>query len=474
MTTNSTDESPAQTSPVLSGNLRRTVLWLSLPVLMEQFLSFLVGFYDTFLAGKIDANATTAIGLAAYIGWLVSMLFGLVGAGTTALVSRTWGAGEFEDSNRIANRSMALAAVSGVFLYGLIYTIAPLIAMLLSMNETTSAMTVRYLRIDGLGHLFTGVSLVGAATLRGAGNMRVPMIVLGTVSVLNVILSTAFVYGIGPVVISGEPLWLISPMGIDGIVMGTILARLAGGLLMIWVFCRGIMGFQLKLKELRLRGETVRRILRIGGPAAIDGAIMWGGQFLFLIVISHLGTHGELDSNIFAAHIIGIRVEAITYLPATAWGFAAATMIGQSLGAKDPKRAIAAGHEAVLQCGLLGCAITAIFFFGAEGIFSLMHREAAVREIGVPAFRLLAFFQIPLIVSIIYVNALRAAGESRFPMWITVIGVLLFRVPLAWLFGIYFEGGLIGAWVGMYADMTVRGVLSTLRYISGSWTKTKV
>jgi Na+-driven multidrug efflux pump len=266
---------------------------------------------------------------------------------------------------------------------------------------------------------------------------------------------------------------LIPPIGIDGIVLGTVIARFSGGALMLAVLAKGLGGLKLDRRELALRGDTVRRILRIGIPAALDGSITWGGHLLFLVIIANLAS-GSLKNTIFAAHMIGIRVEAITYLPAVAWGYAAATMVGQSLGAGDPARAVRAGHEAALQCSLLGALITAIFFFGAGDIYELMHDEALVGAAGVPAFRLLAFFQIPLVLSIVYVFALRGAGDTRFAMGVSVFGVLCLRLPLAWYFGIVRDGGLFGAWIGMCADMAFRAAAILAWYVRGRWMHVRI
>ncbi len=460
-------------SKLLTGDLRQTVFLLALPVLCEQFLSFCVGFYDTFLSGRIGSQATSAIGLAAYVSWLASMLFALVGTGTTALVSRHWGAGEFDDARRITNRSIALAAVLGTAVYGLIFFAAPLFAHLLDMGEETRRIVVRYLRVDGFGHIFTCFSLIGAAALRGAGDMRSPMFILGLVSILNVILSSAFVYGIGPLPAWGINGTVIPKLGIDGIVLGTVLARSAGGTLMLIALSRGISGLKLSRRELKLKGNSVSRILKIGRPAAAEGMMIWAGQFVFLIIISHLG-QGKFQTATFAAHVIGIQVEAITYLPAVAWGCAAATMIGQSLGAQNRDRAVQAGHAAVIQCTLLTVAIGTVFFFGAPTIYHFMHRDELVHQIGIPAFRMLAFFQPPLAISIVYVFALRGAGDTRYPMLINTIGVYAIRVPLGYFCGITLELGLVGAWLGMCGDIAVRAVLVWLRFVRQRWLEIRV
>ncbi len=450
-------------SEILTGQLRGTIFWLALPVLCEQFLNYCVDLTDTKLSGLISKEATSAIGVAAYVSWLASLIFGLVGTGTTALVARTWGAGDFPLANRVMNRSLSLATLIGFAYCGMIYLAAPLVASLLNLNENASAIAIHYIRVDGVGNILTSISLVGAAALRGAGDMRSPMIVFGLVNVLNISTSCLLVFGWG----------LVPAMGVKGIVYGTLIARISGGMLMLLILHHGLNGLKISLPQWRLRGQTVRRILQIGGPAALEGMITWGGHFLFLMVIARLAT-GEEGSAIMAAHMIGVMVEAISYLPAVAWGIASATMIGQSLGAEDKQRAHDVGHEAVKQCGVLAITIGLVFFFGAGWIYQGMHKDPLVHQAGVPALRLMACFQIPLVCSIIYTYSLRGAGDTKYPMIISAVGVICVRVPVAYLFGIVLGGGLFGAWIGMGVDVAIRSILASVRYQRGHWLNTRV
>jgi len=450
-------------SQILHGNLRKTLFLLALPVLGEQLLNTCVGLFDTYLAGNISKDATAAIGLAAYVGWLASMMFSLVGTGTTALVSRFWGAGDKEQANKVANRSIALAVVIGAVLYGFMYALAPALARLQNMQGETYVIVVRYLRIDSLGYMFTSLTLVGSAALRGTGDMRTPMLLLAVVNVLNAVVSSALVFGFGPV----------EPWGVDGIVAGTVAARVTGGVLMLLLLSVGVHGLKLHLSELKVRGELVWRVLRIGLPTSVEGAILWSGHFVFLMIIARL-FDGDQGKAAYAAHIIAIRVEAFSYLPAVAWGIAAATMIGQSLGAGEKVRARLVGHEAALQCGIFSICFGLLFYFEARWIFDLMHKEKMVGDVGVPAMQLLSFFQPPLVLSIVYGACLRGAGDTRWPLIFTIMGALFCRIPLAYLFGIHLEGGLIGAWVGMCGDMTLRALLNGIRYTRGKWVETRV
>jgi MATE family multidrug resistance protein len=443
---------------VVSGGVHATMFALALPALLEQLLTFFVGFYDTWLSGEISAAATDAVGLATYVDWLGGMLFRLVGIGAAAIVARHWGAEEFDDANRTCNRALALASVMGLAVSGFMYVAAPLFTMLLGMQGESREIAIHYLRVDSICYFFLSFTFVGGAILRASGDMRTPMLIYALVGIVNVFAATAYVYGFGP----------IPKFGVNGIVLGTVTARIFGGLLIVAGFARGFGRLRLVMREWRLRGEMVARIMRTGVPAAADGALTWAGIFLFLVVVAR-GTGGVADDVALAAHFVGIRVEALTYLPADAWGFAAAAMVGQALGAGDPARAKRAGHAGALQCSLLAGVMTVAYFFAAEPIYHFMHKDPQVVELGIPAFKLLALFQIPLVVGTVYVHALRGAGDTRFPLWINLIGIFLVRLPLAYLFAVVLNGGLFGAWIGMCSDLGVRAILAAARYVRGRW-----
>jgi Na+-driven multidrug efflux pump len=289
------------------------------------------------------------------------------------------------------------------------------------------------------------------------------MLILGCVNVLNMILASALVFGFGP----------IEPRGIDGIVAGTVTARACGGALMLVVLARGVSGLKLVPALMLPHGDDVRRILRIGLPAALDGAMMWSGQWLFLMIIARLGDPAEGQAYT-AAHMIGMDAEALTYLPATAWGYAAATLIGRNLGARNPATAKRLGNEAARQAVLVAILGAAVYLIGAEAIYAVMTPERAVRAIGVPALRFLSWYQIPLAVMVVYIHGIRGSGDTRSVLALNVLGIFAIRLPLAYLFGIHWRWGLIGAWSGMCADVTVRAAIATVYFARGRWAKTRV
>ncbi|GMV98525.1 MAG: MATE family efflux transporter [Phycisphaerae bacterium] len=457
---------PAADNLLLTRPVGAALTWLALPVLGEQTLLMLVGLVDTFLAGTVGKEATAAIGLASQVGWLANLLFGFIATGATALVARHAGMGRRERSNHFSNQALAAAAIMGALTYALIAGSAPLLPRMLRWDAEPARIAVQYLRIDSAGYLLASMTAVAAACWRGMGDTRTPLYVMVVVNVVNVYVSAALRFGI----------WPMPAVGVVGIAIGTLTARLLGGLIVIGLLLRGQSGIRFRRQELRFRADSMRRLLRVGAPAGLDGTFLWLGQLGFLLIISRLAA-GAAQSATVAAHYVGIKVESLSYLPAFAWGTAAATLVGQSLGAGDRDRARRSGHLAAMHCAALCLCMGTFYFLGARWIFACFNTTGdyeAVAAIGVPAMRALAFFQVPLALMIVYTNALRGAGDTRYPLLFTLIGMVIVRLPLAYFCGIVLEGGLIGAWVGMFADMTARAVLSTWRFASGRWMRVQV
>jgi putative MATE family efflux protein len=380
------------------------------------------------------------------------------------LVARAYGAGDRAAGNLIANQACMLALLAGTCAAIALFALAPPFAMWLKMRGETYDIAVRYLRIDALGYVIWAMSLVGAAALRGAGDMRASLKVLAIVNLLNVVLSPTLVNGWGPA----------PRLDVDGIVVGTLCARVGGGLLMLLILLRGRSGLRLRLGHMRPRVEPIRRIMRIGLPAAADGAVMWGGHFLFLMIVGLLGTGDSAANPAFAAHIVVTRILAFTYLPASAWSAACATMIGQALGAQDAPRARRCGHEGVVQCGLLTALVGLMFVIFAAPLCGLLNKDVDVIALAVPVLMLSGFFQPLLSTSIVYQGSLRGAGDTVFPLVFSTIGLLLIRVPFGYLLGITLGGGLFGAWIAICVDTAIRAAMALIRFSRGRWTELRI
>ena len=432
-------------------------------MLGEQFGTFMIAMVDTVLAGQISKEATAAVGTAAYMGWFFMVAFQLLAIGSAALVARLFGERKIETAERALNQAVLSAAVLGAILSIAVYNAAPLLAGALMQTQVSYELCVTYLRIDALGFLLASVHYIGAAVLRGGGDTRTPMAVMLIVNVINVFLSLALVYG-----------WFGPELGVLGIAIGTVVAKSVGGLLMCGVLAAGKLGLRLRLSLLRPDFALIWRMARIGLPSFAEAMVMWWANFFFMMIIGRKIAAGDLATVNLSTHMIAIRLEGITYLPAMAWMTASATIIGQYLGAGQPDKARRAGHIAAFQGAMLTTGVGVVFFLFADAIFAGMTRDPQVREVGVPAFRIMALIQPFLAMGIIYSGSLRGAGDTRWPMVITFFTSVCIRLPGAYIGGVLLDGGLIGAWCGMWADNIIRFLLMLTRYTFGGWQRIKV
>jgi putative MATE family efflux protein len=444
------------------GTLNRQVFVLALPMLGEQFVNFCVGLVDTFLAGQVGKEATAAVGTGGYLSWFVTLGFALVGTGAAALVARSFGAGDGRTANRAANQAFVLALALGVAMAGLVWGLAPLLAGFLTRTPAAAGMMITYVRIDAFGLALYSAVLVCGGVIRAAGDTRTPMAIMVIVNIINALVSATLVFG-----------WLGPSLGVKGIAIGTVTARLLGGLLLTVVLLKGLRGLRLKWASMRPDWEIIRRMLHVGAPAGAEATLMWIAQIGFIKIVAHTAT-GEAATVNYAAHMIAVRMTAITYLPAAAWMTAAATLVGQYLGAKQPDRSARAAHVAAIQGGVLTTAVGVAFFLLADVIYAIMSQDALVREVGAQAFRVGAFIHPFLCMGIIYSGALRGAGDTRSTMMFSLIGGLVLRLPLAYVGGVVLGGGLIGAWVGMWADNFAKFVMGWARLLQGGWKRVKV
>ena len=256
--------------------LRRQLFFLALPVLAEQFLNFCIGFFDVYLSGRLGKTETAAIGLSAYVSWLASMIFSLVGTGTAAVVAREWGAGHHDSARRVAGRSLTLAPVIGLLVFGLLQVMATAFPSMLNMEGEQRRIATEYLRIDACGQFFVSWTLIASAAFRGVGDMYSPLRVLIFTNIMNMIISVSFTWGVHW---PGTTDMLVPALGVIGIVTGTTIANFCGALLMTYLLFSRKSRLYVSRSDFGFHKETMWRVLRIGGPAALGGLCTFVGHF---------------------------------------------------------------------------------------------------------------------------------------------------------------------------------------------------
>jgi putative MATE family efflux protein len=446
-------------------------MWrLTLPVLAEEFLNLLVGYTDWWLAGHYlgTADHLAAMSLLAYVMWLLTSFFSTVAIGATALVARFVGSGDQDSASRVVGQAVVAGSALAVVLTLVALLGGRAFTELLQLHGTAADLVWQFLCILIPAIPFIMLEQVCAACLRGAGDTVTGFITKLIVNIVNIAVSPVLLLGIGP----------FPELGWQGIAIGTALGHFLGGTILILVLLRGRAGLRLRLLYPFIDRSLLRRLLRIGVPGGIDILSVLTCHLTYVAIINSLGTAAA------AAHGLGLQIEALSYLPGVAFQAAAATLAGQYLGAGDGKKA----HHAVLITCLTGCAVMSCaalaFVFAGERLtaFFTGDRNNPAARHAAQLLKIVAISTPSLGVLAILTGGLRGAGDTRWPLLVTFVGLLGVRLPGACLLaysefalpglGITVTGfgwGVDGAWWAMTSDVIVRSLLILARFLHGGW-----
>lgn len=443
---------------------RTAMLRLAWPALCENLLSTLVQFVDTAMVGALGAAATAAVGVNASPMWLMNGLVSAIGVGGTALVARQTGAGDHEGAEATCRQVFQGILVLSALICAAAMVLAQWLPAWMQADPSLHADATAYLRIVAAAFVphFTGMAL--GAVMRGAGNTRTPMQVAAGANLLNVVGNFLLIFPTRTLTVFGVsfPMWGAG-LGVRGAAISTAVSTALAGLVMVYMICRPSSRVVLRLRKLRLDMPILRRILNVGFPAALERLTLNVGQIFFVGLVSSLGT-AQL-----AAHHLSLNVESLSYMPGFAFGVAATTLIGQSLGAQDPQRAMARGALCIRAGVVVMSGIGVLLFAFAPWLIAMLSPDEEVRAIGTVLIRICAFEQPFMAMSMIGAGALRGAGDTRVPFYVSLAGMWGVRLILAWLLAIRFGLGVNGAWYAMVTDLCVRGVLMYVRFARGKW-----
>ncbi|MEM7808862.1 MAG: MATE family efflux transporter [Planctomycetota bacterium] len=442
------------------GQLTKRLLVLGLPIAVENLLHIFVGLTDTYLANQLDKPAAAAVGATTYVLWFIGLMTGSVATGSTALISRATGANDRRTANAATGQSFLLAGCVGLVLATLLLVLAGPAGRWFGLeNPETQAYITQYLWILGFGVPLAVFTFVGNACLRGAGDTLTPAIAMIVIDLVNIGLSFGLVYGWGP----------LPAMGFDGIAWGTAIAYSGGAFVVAAVLLRGSStGLKLYLHRLRPHVSVIRRVLKVGLPSMFEGLTFWGANFVVLYLV---GTLGDVAG---AAHNVVVRVEALSYMTGFAISTAAATMVGQALGRRNPTEAMRSGTVAFVVGGgfMVGCGV--LFVAVPHFLCGLIASEPEIVEQSAKALRVVGFAQIGFAAMMIYGGALRGAGDTTAVMTRNLGSAIVLRMTGALLVVNVFDFGLIAVWAVLAIDLMSRGLLLAGRFYSGKWTTREV
>lgn len=440
---------PAQTR----SDLIRTVWALAWPVIITFLLESLVGLIDTLMVSRLGAATVAAVGVGAQILSAVSVAMTAVGTGTLALVARHIGAREHGAAEHILGQSILAAfSMSVVAVVPVILLAQPLVAMF-GVDADVVVQGTAFIRVVMLSIPASAVLFVVGSALRGAGDTRTPLFIGVTVNIINVIGNYVLIFGkLG-----------VPAFGVRGSALATTIAFSTGALMGIVLLARGRVVLRIRLRHLRPDFGTVRRVLAIGYPTAGEQVLMQIGFFFYLVFAARYGT------SAVAAYFIGVRILALSFLPGYGFAAAAATLVGQNLGARAPGLAERSGWEANRLSIYLMSVCGVIIFLLARPIAALFVNDASVIADTVSFIHALAAAQPLMAIDYTLGGALRGAGDTRFPLVAVFVGFYGCRLGCAYLAAMVLHLSLGWVWSALIGDYVARAALKAWRFHSGRW-----
>lgn len=445
--------------------LRKDVLELTAPIMMEQTFIMLMGVINAIMAGRIGKETVSAIGIVDSINNIFIAFFSALAVGGTVIVAYYAGRGNTHDANEAAKQAIYSSLALSLAITVLIWLFRrPLLLLLFGTAEkSVFENAIIYLNITLLTYPLIALTSIACGVIRGAGDTKTPMKVTIFMNFVNVLLSYLLIYGLD--LGSGGFVMHIPALKIRGAAYGIAAARTIGAAAIIFVLVRGTKTLKLdNLKKFRINMDMQRSIFGIGIPASVESLLFNGGKLITQTFIVSMGT------AVIAANYVASSVVGLINIPGNALSIAATTLVGQAMGRQESEEAgrlMTYLTKLTSFCLLIPCVL--LFPF-AGSLSSLYTQSSDVIPIAVQLIRLSAITT-PIFWSLSFLlpAGLKAAGDAKYTMVTSIIGMWVFRITLGYILGIPLKMGVTGIWCGMYVDWVVRGILYYIRLKKGKW-----
>lgn len=433
--------------------LTKQILFLALPIIIENLLQALLGTVDTWFAGKLDDTAIAAIGATTLVVNLFLAFYTAVGVGTSAIISRYVGEKNMEKASRAAGQSVLLSLILGLMFGITAFLFRRPILSLSGAEGAVIEAAAPYYTLVAVPSVFACLVLVLSACLRASKDTVTPMLVSGAANILNIILDTAFLH-LG--------------LGIAGLALATTLSRVISAAILFFRLIHQNTGIRLDPSAFHPDRELLSHIAKLAIPAGMEKLLMRAGQLIYNGLIFSIST------NAYVAHSVAGTIEYYSYIPAFGFSAAASTLVGISLGEKDKEKARHIAWRTWVCANLFMIPMGVIYFIFSPALSAQFTETIDVQNQVIQVLRLIAFFQPVLAFSNIFAGVLQGAGDTRFPMYSTFFGTWVVHIGLGYLLGIRFGLGLFGIWIGYAMNNVVRSILLYLRFRSDTWTNIKL
>ena len=421
-------------------DLNKTLTTLSMPSMVENCLYSLVFISDTIIVGRLhNEKYLASAALAGILMFLVTAPFIALSMSATSIVARSWGELAFETARKHAGCAMIVAFLMAMALFAAASPFAGQIMVFFGAADDVAPDAAKYLRILLISCLTGLPMMVCNGMLRGKGDTFRPMLITGMMNVVNITTSIMLAFGF----------WA-PKLGFFGVAWGTVIARTVGIFFSMRLLI-GAKGLNLRIEHFtQIPRNVLGRLWYLFWPAYMERGLTSVYYMLFMKMVAHLGT------TILAAHQVALQIENLAVMPA--WGLAVAvtTITGQAVGAGRHRVARIAVRKVILAVSVLTLSLCAVFLLFGPQIAHLFGATPEVVKLAGLATRLAAIEMPFLAITFIFIGALRGVGDTRSPMYVSFVSMLIFRLGGVWLMAYYLHWGLVGVWLATAIDWMIR------------------
>lgn len=439
-------------------SIRRAIFMLSIPMILEMLMESVFALVDILYVSKVSVNAVATIGLTESVITLVYAIAIGLSMAATAVVARRVGEKKFKEASRAAVQVIFLGiAVSAIVsIIGIIYA-KDILALMGAQTDLISE-GYGYTQILLGGNITVMLLFLINAVFRGAGNASIAMKTLFLSNGLNIILDPIFIFGFGP----------IPTFGVEGAAIATTIGRGTAVIFQLIILFYGHSKIKIKLKDVVLRIKVMFNLVKVS-LGGIGQFLIGSSSWIFLMRIM-----SEFGSEVLAGYTVAIRVIMFTLMPAWGMSNAAATLVGQNLGAQRPERA----EESVWKTGKYNAwfmGFVSIFYLVfATQIISVFNDSPDVIKYGGTCLRIIAAGYIFYGYGMVIINSFNGAGDTKTPTYINLVCFWLMQLPLAYLLAISLNLGPMGVFWAITLAEIMMTIIAIIWFKKGHWKLVKV
>jgi putative MATE family efflux protein len=438
------------------GSIIRNIWFLSLPTIVTSGLWDLFNIVDMIFVGKLGPTAIAAVSICGIMMGIIFTIAVGISTGSVALISRFFGAQDYELTDRVVVQTIILAIAASVVIGITGFFLARPFIQLLGATGDVITFGTQYFKIISIGSFTIFMTFSLTSALRGAGDPVTPMKALAVATAINIILDPLLIFGFS----------VFPRMGVAGSALATVIARGTGMVILLIVFLRGSSLFHLKPRDFIIDFPMIWRILRIGLFGSLQVLLRNLSMLILVKIVSQFGT------NAIAAYGIGMRLRLVTMMPGFGFSQASAVLVGQNLGAKKPERAAQSAWITVGFYEIIMSVFAALLMGFAPDMVKLFNRTPEVIAIGSQLIRIFSLSLVFVAISLVIGRSFNGAGDTISPMLITGFALLLFQIPFVILLSNHLNT--TGIWIGIAAADMLQATIMAGWFLVGRWKKKKV